>query len=88
MKTEMIINNVVIFDGVKEYSKDEVIGDSTLNHVLNTALIFGGFPTIIDKINEENGMLYIVTDSQRTFAKPYLKDVSPELYSEYLIRKP
>ncbi|NOQ75419.1 MAG: hypothetical protein GQ574_25640 [Crocinitomix sp.] len=82
------INNVVMFDGVKEYSTEEIINTPSLRQLLHSVLVFGGFPTIIDSINKEEGMLYIKTDTEHKFGTPTLRDVSSELYSEYLKVKP
>jgi len=88
MIDEKCINNVVVFDGVKEYSTEQIIKAPSLRQLLYNVLVFGGFPTIIDRINEEEGTLYIETDPQHKFGTPTLKDVSAELYSEYLKVKP
>ena len=87
MKTDEI-KNVLIFDGEKEYSKIEIHQDRTLTALMNSVINLGGFPTLIDKINDENGLLYIKTDSSHGSGTGDLRNVSPALYSEFLDRRP
>jgi hypothetical protein len=87
MKTEEI-KNVLIFDGEKEYSKMEILKDKTLTALMNSVINFGGFPTIIEKINEENGLLYIITDLSHSSGTGDLRNVSLSLYSEFLSKRP
>lgn len=87
MKTEEI-KNVLIFDGEKEYSKIEILKDKTLTVLMNSVINFGGFPTIIEKINKENGLLYIITDLSHSFGTGDLRNVSSSLYSEFLSKRP
>jgi len=82
------IENVIIFDGKHEYSKDEILKDSELTIVMNSVINLGGFPTLIEKINEESGLLYITTDLNHSFGTGELKNVSQSLYSEYLKTRP
>ena len=50
----MEINNVVIFDGIKEYSKEEILKDSKLTSLMNSVSNIRGFSKYADKINNEN----------------------------------
>ncbi|MBL7104959.1 MAG: hypothetical protein ISS18_11580 [Bacteroidales bacterium] len=82
------IKNVIIFDGVREYTKDEIIKNSNLRTMMNGVMNLGGFASIIKKINDENGLLYITTDLNHQSGIGDLKNVSPELYFEYMEKVP
>lgn len=81
----MKINNIIIFDGKKEFEKDVIESDLKLKHLANTLTAFGGYPTLVERINKENGLLYITTDPNHESGKTELRNVSKELYSEYLV---
>jgi len=79
----MEINNVVIFDGIKEYSKEEILRNKELINLVNRSIAFGSLQTLVDKINKEGGILKITTDTKFTSIKRDLLNVSPKLLSEF-----
>jgi hypothetical protein len=79
----MEINNVVIFDGIKEYSKEEILKNQELMTLVNRSIAFGSLQTLIDKINKEGGILKITTDANLLSIKRELLNVSSGLLSEF-----
>ena len=78
------INNVIIFDVKEEYSRKQIGIDLKLTRLVNTVTALGGFPTLVARINKEGGLLYFTPDSNHESGRAQLRNVSKELYSEYL----
>lgn len=81
---DLTINNVIVFDGKEEYSTEQIRASLKLTRLVTTITILGGFPTLVDRINKEGGLLYITSDPNHESGRAELKNVSEELYSEYL----
>jgi len=78
------INNVVIFDGTNEYSSNEIFKDSKLTQIYNTAIALKGLPTLVNKINSENGLVYIFSNPGLNITgRIELRNVSQRLQDEY-----
>ena len=77
------IKNVIIFDGVKEFSKNEILEDTELTAMMNAVINLGGFASFAEKINSEEGLIYITTELDHKFGAGKLKNVSNKLYFEY-----
>lgn len=77
------IKNVIIFDGIKEYPKEEIKKSQELTGLMNSVANLQGFNKMADKINNENGILYIKTDLNHKSGTGSLKNVSTELYQEF-----
>lgn len=84
----MLIKNVIVNNGVKEYNSDEIKANQEILNLVNAGIILGGFSEIIDKINNENGLLYITSDFSFTKGKSQLKNVSTELLDLWNQSKP
>ena len=80
--------NVIIFDGEREYSNVDIITNTKLRLLRNTVISLGGFASIAEEINNENGVVYITADKLLESGTGKLKGVSAELYDKYRIRKP
>ena len=82
------INNIILFDTEKEYSKLEIESNKTLSILKNRIIGFGGFSTLIDLINDEDATLYITSDLAHTKGSGKLINASSRLLDEYALRKP
>lgn len=82
------INNIILFDTEKEYSKSEIESNETLNILKNRIIGFGGFSTLIDLINDEDATLYITSDLAHIKGSGKLINASSKLLNEYALRKP
>jgi len=76
-----MIKKVIVFDGTTEYSPEEITVSSHMRTLMNRALQLGGYTSLIDKINNEGGTAYITIIGGNWSVD--LKNVSPELYSEF-----
>ena len=56
-----MINNVIVFDGTTEFKEEDIKPGTPLRILMNTALNLGGYASIYEKINAENGTAYITT---------------------------
>jgi len=84
----MLIKNVIVNNGIREYNSDEIKENQNILNLVNAGIILGGFSEIIDEINEENGLIYIVSDVNFTKGKSELKNVSIELLDKWNQSKP
>tara|TARA_R110000868_G_scaffold385108_1_gene652843 strand:+ start:487 stop:759 length:273 start_codon:yes stop_codon:yes gene_type:complete len=73
------IDNVIVSDGINEYDIDKIYSNPKIRTLVNNAIYLGGFPELIEQINNENGTVYITTDSDFSSWKADLKNVSIEL---------
>ena len=73
------IDNVIVSDGINEYHSDQIYSNPKIKTLVNNAIYLGGFPELIKQINDENGTVYITTDSDFSYWKADLKNVSIEL---------
>jgi len=85
---DVSIKSVIIFDGEKEYHTDQIDNNMQLSFLRNVIINLAGFASLVNKINNENGTLYILTDKTHASGSGDLKNVSNELYEEYLRVKP
>src|SRR5690606_10456609 len=85
---KMLIKNVIVNNGIREYNSDEIKENQNILNLVNAGIILGGFSEIIDEINEENGLIYIVSDVNFTKGKSELKNVSIELLDKWNQSKP
>ncbi|SMP11409.1 hypothetical protein [Chryseobacterium profundimaris] len=84
MKELNRINNVIIFDGINEYNSNEIFADSKLTQIYNNAIGFKGLPTLINKINLENGLVYIFSNPELNITgRIEVRNVSQTLQDEY-----
>lgn len=79
----MKINKVIINIGNKEFHAHEIAKDLNLTGVVNRAIVFKGIATLVDKINEENATLYIMSDSEYSVRTIDLINASEELHNEF-----
>ena len=77
------VNNVIINNGDREFSKNEIENDFNLSNVVNRAVVFKGIATLLDQINTENATLYILSDSEYSVRKIEILNASEELYKEF-----
>ena len=73
------INNVIVNDGINEYENDRIYSNSKIRTLVSNAIYLGGFLDLIEQINDENGIVYIKTNSDFSTWKADLKNVSIEL---------
>jgi hypothetical protein len=66
---KMSFNNVIIFDGIKEYKNAEVFSDPKLRAVFNVASIMSMLITKSREVNAVDGYIYIAADEQHTMSK-------------------
>lgn len=78
------IKNVIIFDGEKEYLTSEIFQYLELENIYHKTIVWKGLSTLINKINDESGLLYINSDSKLTIGRTELKNVSVNLQDEYI----
>jgi hypothetical protein len=77
------IKNIILNNSVNEYDSNKDIFSNEMNSLVNSVTTLGGFPTIIDKINKENGTVYIKSNSDFSSGSAELINVSSELKAEY-----
>jgi hypothetical protein len=77
------IKNIILNNSITEYDSNKYEFTKEMNQLVNSITIFGGFPSIIDKINNENGTVYINCNSDFSLGSAELINVSSELKSEY-----
>lgn len=73
---------VVNIDG-KEIGSEEILKSIDLQQLVSRTIIIKGLSTLISKINEENGELYIYADSELVSKSLELRNVSRNLQDEY-----
>ncbi|MPS72926.1 MAG: hypothetical protein E2590_07175 [Chryseobacterium sp.] len=78
------INNVIIFDTKTEYTSNDIFENDKLTQVYNNVVILKGLPSLVNKINSENGIVYIHSNAELSVAgKIELRNVSQQLQNEY-----
>ncbi|WP_299781818.1 hypothetical protein [uncultured Formosa sp.] len=77
------IKNIILNNFITEYDSSKYEFTNEMNQLVNSITILGGFPTIIDKINSENGTVYIKCNSDFSSGSAELINVSSELKAEY-----
>ncbi|WP_340201767.1 hypothetical protein [Ascidiimonas sp. W6] len=77
------IKNIILNNSIKEYDSNKYEFTNEMNQLVNSITILQGLPTIIDKINKENGTVYINCNSDFSSGSAELINVSPELKAEY-----
>lgn len=80
----LILENVIIKDGATEYRNSEILKDSNLCSVVNRAVAFKGFASIIDELNKEDVTVEIIIDSNYTVQKVNFRNISENLNDKYL----
>jgi alpha-tubulin suppressor-like RCC1 family protein len=70
------LDNVIVSDGINKYDTDQIYSNPKIRTLVNNAIYLGGFTNIIKQINDENGTVYITTDSDFSTWKADLKNVS------------
>jgi hypothetical protein len=76
---KLIINNVVVNNGIKEYGVNEIYLNPKIRTLVNNAIAFSNIANIYEKINNEKGILYITSNSDFSSWKSELRNVSNEL---------
>ncbi|MEH6538267.1 MAG: hypothetical protein V7719_17855 [Psychroserpens sp.] len=79
----MLIKNVIVNNGIKEYNSDEINYDKTIYNLANSVIKWNVIESFADKINSENGIFYINCDSDFSKGSGTLKNVSTELLNEW-----
>jgi hypothetical protein len=79
-----MINNCIIFDGVMEFSNLEIIDNNQLRAFRNSTIALNGFASLIERINLENGLIYISTNASFTENRIELRNVSDDLMKDFL----
>jgi hypothetical protein len=79
-----MINNCIIFDGVTEFSNLEIIDNNQLRAFRNSTIALNGFASLIERINLENGLIYISTNASFTENRIELRNVSDDLMKDFL----
>jgi hypothetical protein len=82
------IKNIILNNSITEYDSNKHEFTNEMNRLVNSITILGGFPTIIDKINSENGTVYIKCNSDFSSGSAELINVSPKLKAEYEKKRP
>lgn len=82
------IKNLIVNNGIKEYNFNEIHSDKKIFQLANSVILMCGISKISDKINLENGLVYITSNSDFSFGSAELKSVSTELLNEYNRTKP
>lgn len=79
----MEIKNVVVNIDGKEIGSEEILKSIDLQQLVSRTIIIKGLSTLISKINEEYGELYIYADSELVSKSLELRNVSRNLQDEY-----
>ena len=82
------IENIILNDGTNEYNTEQIYSNPKIRTLVNNAIYLGGFPELIKQINDENGIVYIKTNSDFSTWKADLKNVSIELLDLWNQNKP
>ncbi|WP_396153511.1 hypothetical protein [Flavobacterium sp.] len=82
MEFQRVLENVIVFNGIKEFKYDEIIKDDKLLNFVNRTLIFK-LPSFVNKIIEEKGTIYIETDEFFNKNTVSLLNVSEELEKKF-----
>jgi hypothetical protein len=82
------IKNLIVNNGIKEYNFNEIHSDKKIFQLANSVISMSGVLKISDKINLENGLVYITSNSDFSSGSAELKNVSSELLDEYKRTKP
>ena len=82
------IKNIIINNSIKEFDSHKDEFTEQMNYLVRSVIVFGGLPTLIDKINEENGTVYIKSNPDFSAGSVELINVSAELKSEYESKRP
>jgi len=78
----MLIKNVIVNNGIREYNSDEIKADKKIFQLVKSVIIWHKLEPLSDKINSENGLFYIDCDSDFSKGKGTLKNVSDKLMKE------
>tara|TARA_R110002012_G_scaffold265486_1_gene448877 strand:+ start:638 stop:883 length:246 start_codon:yes stop_codon:yes gene_type:complete len=78
----MLIKNVIVNNGIREYNSDEIKADKKIFQLVKSVIIWHKLEPLSDKINSENGLFYIDYDSDFSKGKGTLKNVSDKLMKE------
>lgn len=76
---QLPIKNIIVSDGTNEYDSDKIYSNPKIRTLVNNAIYLGGFPSLIEQINNENGTVYIKTNADFSYWSADLKNVSMEL---------
>jgi hypothetical protein len=85
MSNNDFLKNTIIFNGVKEFKYNEILHDKDLYSFVNRCILKAPVSLFMDVINE-NGIIYITSDTELSEAHFELKNVSKELYDKFIER--
>jgi hypothetical protein len=85
MTDKEIVELTVIFDGVREYSSNEILNDKILYNFVTRNIMLSP-ASLLKQIKKENGNLVMLTNQNFTTLSYDLKNVSQELYNLFLER--
>ncbi len=67
-----------------EFSNLEIIDNNQLRAFRNSTIALNGFASLIERINLENGLIYISTNASFTENRIELRNVSDDLMKDFL----
>lgn len=82
------IKNIIVNNGIKEYDFEQIHSNKKIFQLANSVIILSGLEKISDKINSENGLVYITSKSDFSSGSAELRNASMELLEEYNDTKP
>lgn len=82
------IKNLIVNNGIKEYDFDQIHSDKKIFQLANSVIILSGLEKLSEKINSENGLVYINSKADFSSGSAKLKNTSVELLEEYNKTKP
>nr|WP_314895592.1 hypothetical protein [uncultured Flavobacterium sp.] len=81
---ENALDNIIIFNGEKEYLKKDILSDKELFKCFNNYYNFHLPKDLIKDMVKENGIIYLVTDEKFKIFSLTLKNISPQLNDQFL----
>jgi hypothetical protein len=82
------IKNLIVFDGKVEYKNESAYSNPKIQGLISGVIGFSGISTMIEKINAENGAIYIHSNEDFSVGKLELRNVSNEIKEEYQKKRP
>lgn len=82
------IKNLIVNNGIREYDFNEIHSNKKIFQLANTVFAWHQLEPLSEKINSENGIVYITTNTEFSHWKADLKNVSIELLDLWHQSKP